>query len=131
MNAINEKYIRGHFKTDKLGGYVFGIAPDGQKFMFAQVRGWGQLQKLTNGGEIQDANLEHMVRALNAHFPMFEALKAIVACCHCGGTGTWAAGCGFYCADGDCAPHEHGPQACLTPTCVQARAAIAKAEGEE
>lgn len=77
MSAINEKYIRGPFRHDG-HGYIFG--PD--NFMFATVatvRGWGELKYVKNGAEIQDANQEHMVRALNAHFPMLEALQDLTA----------------------------------------------------
>lgn len=61
MSAINAKYIKGPFRADPNGGYVFG--PDG--FMFAQVRGWGSLGHEANAEEIQDANLKFMVDALN------------------------------------------------------------------
>lgn len=62
MSAINEKYIKGPFVADFMGGYVFA-GPE--KFMFAQVRGWGQLSYLENGSAIQDANLQFLVDALN------------------------------------------------------------------
>jgi len=108
VSAINEKYIRGPFRHDG-HGYIFG--PD--NFMFATVatvRGWGELKYVKNGAEIQDANQEHMVRALNAHFPMLEALKGLMN-----------------------PPLDH--TYCFSESCGEcqecaARAAIAKAEGE-
>ncbi len=60
--SINAKYITGPFRADKAGGYIFGPPND---FMFAQVRGWGSLQYGANAAEIQDANLQFMVDALN------------------------------------------------------------------
>lgn len=62
MTAINEKYIKGPFKADFHGGYIFGT-PD--NFMFAQVRGWGELGYSKDAEKIQDANLQFMVDALN------------------------------------------------------------------
>lgn len=62
MSAINEKYIKGPFKADFRGGYIFS-GPD--NFTFAEVRGWGQLKYVENGEKIQDANLQFMVDALN------------------------------------------------------------------
>lgn len=61
MSPINEKYIKGPFRRDTHGGYVFG--PD--DFMFAQVRGWGQLQYGPDPAAVQDANHQFMVDALN------------------------------------------------------------------
>lgn len=61
MKPINADYIKGPFRADFNGGYIFG--PD--NFMFAQVRGWGQLQYKDNAEAIQDANLQFMVDALN------------------------------------------------------------------
>ncbi len=58
--VVNAKFTKGPFRADFMGGYVF--AGD---FMFAQVRGWGQLSYLPNGAAIQDANLQFMVDALN------------------------------------------------------------------
>lgn len=59
---INEKYIKGPFRADENGGYVFG--PPGN-FMFAQVRGWGTLQYGPDAAKTQDANLRSMVDSLN------------------------------------------------------------------
>lgn len=58
----DNKYIKGPFKADFHGGYVFS-GPD--NFMFAQVRGWGELGYQKEGEAIQDANLQFMVDALN------------------------------------------------------------------
>jgi hypothetical protein len=59
---INEKYIKGPFKADFLGGIVWA-GPD--NFHFADVRGWGQLSYEKDGDKIQDANLQFVVDALN------------------------------------------------------------------
>ncbi len=59
---INAKYIKGPFRADVAGGYIFGTPND---FMFAQVRGWGVLGYSKEGSAIQDANLKFMVDALN------------------------------------------------------------------
>lgn len=63
MSAINEKYIKGPFKADFLGGYVFS-GPDGS-FMFAQIRDWGALSYQKDAESIQNANLQFLVDALN------------------------------------------------------------------
>lgn len=63
MSPINERYIKGPFKPDFLGGIIWG-GPDGQ-FHFADVRGWGELGYKGDGAKIQDANLQFMVDALN------------------------------------------------------------------
>ncbi len=56
------KYAKAPFTADFLGGYIFNA--DG--FMFAQVRGWGELQHKEKDPEAaQDANLQFMVDALN------------------------------------------------------------------
>ncbi len=60
-DPINAKYIKGPFRADTMGGYVFG--PEG--FVFAHVRGWGALKYVEDGPAIQDANLQFMVDALN------------------------------------------------------------------
>ncbi len=62
MNPVNAKYIKGPFRADKMGGYIFCPPSD---FMFAQVRGWGVLGYSKEGAAIQDANLQFMVDALN------------------------------------------------------------------
>lgn len=62
MSPINAKYIKGPFKADFLGGYIFG-SPD--NFMFGEVRGWGKLSYEKDAEKIQDANLQFMVDALN------------------------------------------------------------------
>lgn len=53
--------MKGPFKADFLGGYIF--TPEG--FMFAQVRGWGQLKYDANGENLLKAHLQYMVDALN------------------------------------------------------------------
>jgi hypothetical protein len=58
----DNKYIKGPFKADFHGGYVFS-GPD--NFMFAQVRGWGALQYKANAETVQDENLQFLVDALN------------------------------------------------------------------
>ena len=60
--AINDKYIKGPFKADFLGGYIFSGSDN---FMFGEVRGWGALGYEKEGAKIQDANLQFMVDALN------------------------------------------------------------------
>lgn len=58
------KYIKQQFHADKLGGYVFsGSGPD--QLMFAQIRGWGQLQYQPDPEKTQDAHLQFLVDALN------------------------------------------------------------------
>lgn len=54
------KYTRGPFRADFRGGYVFS-----GDLMFAQVRGWGQLQYEPDSEKTQDAHLQFMVDALN------------------------------------------------------------------
>lgn len=64
MSDKPSKYVKGPFRGDPMGGYIFsGDGPD--KLMFAQVRGWGQLQKLPNGAAVQDEHLQFIVDALN------------------------------------------------------------------
>ncbi len=60
-DPVNAKYIKGPFRADKAGGYIFCL----DHFMFAQVRGWGALGYSKEGAAIQDANLQFMVDALN------------------------------------------------------------------
>lgn len=62
MIISRSKYAKGPFKADFMGGYVFS-GPE--HFMFAQVRGWGQLQYGKDGAAMQDAHLQFMVDALN------------------------------------------------------------------
>ena len=60
--AITSKYVKGPFKPDFRGGYIFA-GPD--NFMFGQVRGWGQLQYGPDAEKVQDFHLQFMVDALN------------------------------------------------------------------
>ncbi len=48
------------FRADFNGGYVFK-----GELMFAQVRGWGQLQYGSNAEATQDEHLQFIVDALN------------------------------------------------------------------
>ena len=58
----DSKYLKGPFKADFHGGYVFS-GPE--NFMFGQVRGWGDLQYKKDAEATQDAHLQFMVDALN------------------------------------------------------------------
>lgn len=55
------KHIKGPFKADFNGGYIF--TADG--FHFADVRGWGRLQYEKEGEKTQDEHLQYMEDALN------------------------------------------------------------------
>ena len=57
-------YKKGPFIADVNGGYIWSLA-DGTRKMFAQVRGWGWLQKLPNAEATQDAHLQFICDALN------------------------------------------------------------------
>lgn len=61
MSPVNAKYLKAPFRPDFKGGYVFNASD----FMFAEVRGWGQLQYGPDAEKIQDANLQFMVDSLN------------------------------------------------------------------
>jgi hypothetical protein len=54
------KYLKGPFRADFLGGYIFS-----GDLMFAQVRGWGQLQYGKDPEKTQDQHLQFIVDALN------------------------------------------------------------------
>jgi len=56
-----DKYTKGPFVADLSGGYVFSS----NNFMFAQVRGWGQLKYEKDAEATQNFNLQFMVDALN------------------------------------------------------------------
>lgn len=56
-----KRYVKAPFRADFRGGYVF--TADG--LMFAQIRGWGQLQREPDAAKIQDAHLQFLVDALN------------------------------------------------------------------
>lgn len=53
--------IKPPFKADYRGGYVFNA----DNLMFAEIRGWGTLQRNKDGEKIQDYNLKFMVDAMN------------------------------------------------------------------
>lgn len=58
------KFTKGPFRADFNGGYVWA-GTDEMKLMFAQIRGWGQLQYLKDGDKLQDEHLQFLVDALN------------------------------------------------------------------
>ncbi len=58
------KYLKGPFVADFNGGYIFS-GTGGDRLMFAQVRGWGQLQYQKDGDKVQDKHLQFLVDALN------------------------------------------------------------------
>lgn len=55
------KHTPGPWEYEPTGQTVYGISEGGcnkivETFMVANIRGWGHLQYLPNGAEIQDAN---------------------------------------------------------------------------
>lgn len=80
MSPINAKYIKGPFKPDFHGGYIFTA----DNFMFGEVRGWGALSYEKDSEKIQDANLQFMVDALNEKVAR-DAQKCAQACSQCEG----------------------------------------------
>lgn len=74
------KHTPGPWTYEAVSQTVYGISEGGcnktvEPFMIANVRGWGHLQYLPNGAEIQDAN----GRLLAAAPDLLEALENIVA----------------------------------------------------
>lgn len=61
---MTTKHIKGPFRADKMGGYIFNA----DNLMFAQVRGWGQLQYGPEPEKTQDAHLQYMCDALNEKY---------------------------------------------------------------
>jgi hypothetical protein len=61
-NELAKKNIKFPLKYDDYGRYIF----DADGNIFAQIRGWGKLQKLENGAEVQDAIGQFVVQTLNA-----------------------------------------------------------------
>lgn len=66
------KHIKPPFTADFNGGYV----RNGDGFMFAQVRGWGQLQYEPDAEKTQDSHLQYMVDALNEKWERENRCKA-------------------------------------------------------
>lgn len=58
---MTSKHLKAPYRADVNGGYIFNA--DG--LMFAQIRGWGQLQYEPNPRETQDEHLQYLVDALN------------------------------------------------------------------
>ncbi len=58
------EYTKGPFRADFMGGYIF-VDSRTDPLLFAQVRGWGQLQYQKDGAKLQDEHLQFMVDALN------------------------------------------------------------------
>ena len=65
MNDDNElvtKNVKFPLRYDEYGQYIW----DANGNIIAQIRGWGRLQKLSNGEKVQDAIGHFFVETLNA-----------------------------------------------------------------
>ena len=62
QHKLAKDNIKFPLKYDDYGQYIF----DGDGNIFAQVRGWGNLQKLHNGKKVQNSIGEFIVDTLNA-----------------------------------------------------------------